>query len=112
MPTEVTAGGDTVGLRMPNHPLAIEIIHRAGGAIACTSANRSGKPPACDAKAVAKALGKDLDLILDGGVAPGGVPSSVIEIVDGDLRVLREGAIPGEHLRMTWSEILAGERSG
>lgn len=107
MPEIVTAGGPTVGLRMPNHPLAIEVIAKAGGAVACTSANRSGDPPALDAQGVSDALGPVLDLILDGGTAPGGVPSTVVAIDADRLAVLREGAIPAEHLRATWSQLLA-----
>jgi L-threonylcarbamoyladenylate synthase len=107
MPDEVTAGGSTVGLRMPNHPLAIEVIAKAGGAIACTSANRSGEPPACDAQTVADSIGVELDLILDGGVAPGGVPSTVVSIADGRLTVHREGAIAEENLQATWREFRA-----
>lgn len=104
MPPEVTAGGDTIGLRMPNHPLAIEVIAKAGGAVACTSANLSGEPPACDARTVAETIGQALDLILDGGLAPGGVPSTVVAIDGDELVIIREGAILEEHLSATWNE--------
>ena len=46
LPPEVTAGGDTVGIRMPDHPLALALLQRFGGAIATTSANKSDEPPA------------------------------------------------------------------
>jgi L-threonylcarbamoyladenylate synthase len=92
---------------MPNHPLAIEVIAKAGGAIACTSANKSGQRPARDAAEVADAIGSELDLILDGGVAPGGVPSTVVEFRDGEMIVHRDGAIPGDHIRETWRALLA-----
>lgn len=107
MPEAVTAGGKTVGVRMPNHPLAIEVIAKAGGAIACTSANLSGQPPARDAQEVASAIGSEVDLILDGGIAPGGVPSTVVEFIDGEPVIHREGAIPGDHIRETWRDLLA-----
>jgi L-threonylcarbamoyladenylate synthase len=94
---------------MPNHPLAIEVIAKAGGAVACTSANRSGQPPARDADEVATTIGADLDLILDGGVAPGGVASTVVAVEGVEIRILREGAIPGEHVRAVWRELLAGD---
>lgn len=112
MPVEVTAGGTTVGLRMPNHPLAIEVIERAGGSVACTSANHSGEPPALNAREVADILGTELDLILDGGGAPGGVPSTVIEVTDDGIRVIREGAIPSDHIRAAWQELKAGHARG
>lgn len=108
MPREVTAGGDTVGIRMPNHPLAIEVIAKAGGAVACTSANRSGEPPACDAQGVAATIGPELDMILDGGVAPGGVASTVVAVEGDNLRILRNGPIPAEHLMASWTELISG----
>jgi L-threonylcarbamoyladenylate synthase len=108
MPALVTGPDDTIGVRLPNHPLAIEVIDKAGGAIACTSANRSGEAPARTAEEVAEALGPTLDLILDGGQTPGGVPSTVIAVEGDTLRPLREGAIPFEHLLATWQELLRG----
>lgn len=107
MPDEVTAGTGTVGLRMPNHPLTIEVIERAGGAIACTSANRSGESPGITAEDVRSTIGPDLDLILDGGAAPGGVPSTVIAIKGDDLRLIREGAIAFAVVDAAWNELLA-----
>jgi L-threonylcarbamoyladenylate synthase len=108
MPSQVIGPGQTVGVRLPNHPLAIEVIERAGGAIACTSANVSGQPPARTATEVAEQFEEDLDLILDGGITPGGVSSTVVAFEDQDLVILREGPVPSEHLRETWREILAG----
>lgn len=108
MPSWVTAADGTVGVRLPNHPLAIEVIDRAGGAIACTSANLSGAPPCRAAADVAAVLGDQLDLILDGGITPGGVPSTVVAVRGNDLHVLRDGAIPSEHLLATWRELRAG----
>jgi L-threonylcarbamoyladenylate synthase len=108
MPALVTGPGETVGVRLPNHPLAIEVIDKAGGAVACTSANLSGHPPARSAREVAAALGPELDLILDGGLTPGGVPSTVIAVENDAIRILREGAVPSEHLLATWDELLRG----
>jgi L-threonylcarbamoyladenylate synthase len=108
LPRRALAPDGTVGLRAPNHPLALEIIERAGGAIACTSANRSGEPAAITAEDVAAALGDDVDLILDGGAAPGGVSSTVVGFAGADLRLLREGPIPLEHVRAAWAELRAG----
>ncbi len=112
MPDEVIGPGGTVGTRVPNHPLAIRLLERAGGALAVTSANRSGSVPACTAPEVAEALGDALDLLIDGGPAPGGVPSTVIAFTGDDLIVLREGAIPARELIGAWSRLAAtgGER--
>jgi L-threonylcarbamoyladenylate synthase len=109
-PKEVTAGGTTIGVRMPNHPLAIEVIAKAGGAVACTSANKSDDPPARDAGEVAAAIGPELDLILDGGAAPGGTVSTVVAIEGERLTVLREGALPSEQIQAAWAELLAAHR--
>ncbi|MGI8477240.1 MAG: L-threonylcarbamoyladenylate synthase [Thermomicrobiales bacterium] len=111
MPPEVLGDGHVIGLRVPNHPLAIEVIERAGGAVACTSANRSGLPPACSAHDVAEAIGPDLDMILDGGRCPGGVVSTVIGFTGDDVRVLREGVIPGGHVVCVWRTIVAGRQT-
>lgn len=111
MPAAVMGPGGTVGVRLPNHPLAIEVIEKAGGAIACTSANRHGAAPARSAAEVAETLGPELDLILDGGGTPGGVPSTVVALDGDDLRVLRDGAIPWEHLLATWSAMAGGAQS-
>lgn len=95
----------TIGVRMPNHPLALEVIDRSGGAIACTSANRSGEPPATCAEDVAATIGAEIDLTLDGGITSGGVPSTVVSLRDDGLDVLREGAISGNELSAVWAEV-------
>ncbi|MFM9108420.1 MAG: L-threonylcarbamoyladenylate synthase [Chloroflexota bacterium] len=102
------AGGRTVAVRVPDHFLAIEVIERAGGAVGSTSANRSGDPPARSAAEVLAQLPAGFDILLDGGVAPGGVPSTVVEAGPDGVRVLREGAIARETLEQAWREILAG----
>lgn len=108
LPDRVRGRDGTVGLRSPNHPLALEIITRAGGAIACTSANRSGDPAALSALEAAITLGEDVDLILDGGLAPGGVASTVAGFRGDEIRVFRDGPIAAEHLRAAWAELRAG----
>jgi len=108
LPTQVCGSDATVALRASNHPLALEVIERAGGAVACTSANRSGSPASISALEVAAALGNDVDLILDGGFAPGGVSSTVVGFHGDELRMYREGPIPLEHLLATWAELRAG----
>ena len=108
MPEEVVGPDRTVGARVPNHFLAVELIAKAGGALAATSANRSGHPPASNADDVERELGDRLDLLLDGGTAPGGVPSTVVAFRGDELIVLREGAIPREHLAAAWAEVVGG----
>lgn len=110
LPSHARGADGTAGLRAPNHPLALEIIARAGGAIACTSANRTGKPAAVTAGEAAAALGSAVDLILDGGEAPGRLASTVVGFEGDELRIFREGPIALEHLQATWNELRSGRR--
>lgn len=82
----------TVGVRMPAHPLALALLRRTGP-LAVTSANLSGQPNATTAGEVAAQLAGRIDLILDGGTTPGGVPSTVVDCTGTELRVLRVGPI-------------------
>ena len=84
---------DTIGLRIPDHPLALALL-RAGGPLAVTSANRSGGRSPRTAQEVFEAIGDQIDLILDGGTTPGGVPSTVVDCTSNPVKVLREGPIP------------------
>ncbi len=110
MPERVLGPHRTVGARVPNHFLALEIIERAGGAVAATSANRSGSPPAQIAAHVTEQLGAGIDLLLDGGRTPGGVASTVVGFAGDELVFLREGAIARDHLLASWRELAADER--
>ncbi len=101
----MTGGGDTVGLRMPAHPVALGLLEACGGALAVTSANRSGAPSLSDPAAVEAALGGELELILDSGETPGGRPSTVIALTAAGPTVLREGPIDAATLRAAWEEL-------
>ena len=89
----LTAGTDKVAVRIPGESFALDLVRKAGFPITATSANPSGVPPAEDAQAVLKYFGETLDLIVDGGQTPGGVPSTIIEIVKGEVKLLRKGRI-------------------
>lgn len=87
--------GDTRGtvmLRMPLHPVAIELL-RATGPMAVSSANISGQPPATTAQQAKEQLGANVQVYLDGGAAPVGEASTIIDVSGDRPRVLREGAI-------------------
>jgi len=100
--TLVLKTGDTwEGFRVPNHPVALAILKAAGGMLRVTSANMSGEPPALTAAAAVAALGPAVELAVDAGPAPGGVPSTVVRIADNRCAVLREGAIPGAEIAAT-----------
>lgn len=85
----------TVGLRVPDHD-APRALARAVGPLPTTSANRSGEPEARDADELEALLGNALDLILDGGIASGGLASTVIDATSDPVRILREGAISAD----------------
>ncbi|HHY89084.1 MAG TPA: threonylcarbamoyl-AMP synthase [Chloroflexi bacterium] len=82
----------TVGVRMPDHAFARELL-RAAGPLATTSANRSGGPNPLTADDVLEQLDGRLDLLIDGGRCPGGVPSTVVDCTGAEARILRQGAI-------------------
>jgi L-threonylcarbamoyladenylate synthase len=93
LPDIVTAGGDTVGLRIPDHPLALELLRLVAAPLAVTSANRSGQPPARTATDARAQLDGRVSLIVDGGPAPGGQPSTVLDLMAEPPRILRPGPI-------------------
>lgn len=86
------------GFRIPDHAVTLTLLRAAGGALRVTSANRSGAPPALTAHDAVKALGSSIDLVLDAGRTQGGSPSTVIQITESTLIILREGAIPGRDI--------------
>ncbi len=93
--TLVLPCGETFeGFRVPAHEGACELLVACGGVLRVTSANLSGEMPALSAVSALKEVGLEADLVLDDGVSPGGVPSTVVKVTkEGVLTVLREGAI-------------------
>jgi len=94
---EVLTPYPTVGVRMPDHPVALAFIKRTGP-LAVTSANLSGQPSATTAGEVLAYLRGRIDLLLDGGPTPGGVSSTVVDCSGPDLAILRQGPITLEEL--------------
>jgi len=93
VPDVITAGGPNVAVRVPDHEFALRLLHAAGGALATTSANLSGRPDPVTAKEVLGYLEGRIDLILDGGRCPGGIASTVIDLTATLPQVVRWGAI-------------------
>lgn len=93
VPREVTAGTGTVGVRLSPHPVAVGLVRALGAPVTAPSANRSGEPPPVTAAAVLAGLAGRIDLVLDGGAAPGGPPSTVLDVTVDPPRVLRQGAV-------------------
>ncbi len=88
----------TVAIRMPLHPVALELLKRTGP-LAVSSANLSGRPPATTADEALAQLGGSVAVYLDGGPGPGDVPSTIVNLTGAVPRVLRQGVIPVERLR-------------
>jgi L-threonylcarbamoyladenylate synthase len=87
-------GGDTVAVRVPDHPFLRELLRALGEPITGTSANRSGRPACRTAQEVEQELGDAVDLIIDGGPSAAGPESTVVSLTGSLPVVLREGAIP------------------
>lgn len=98
IPDEISAGLDTVGLRMPAHPLALALIKAAGVPIAAPSANRFTELSPTSADHVRKSLGDAVDLVLDGGSTPVGIESAVVSLAVSPPALLRPGMIPREEI--------------
>jgi L-threonylcarbamoyladenylate synthase len=91
------SSGPTVGVRIPNHPVARSLL-RLAGPMAVTSANLSGKANPCDAQEVQDQLGGRIALIIDGGRTPGGVPSTVVDCTRQEVLILRAGPISKDEI--------------
>jgi L-threonylcarbamoyladenylate synthase len=89
---DIIAPGNTIGIRMPDHPLALSLLGMSGP-LATTSANLSGASSPQTAQEVRTQLNRRIPLILDGGRTPGGVPSTVVSCTDKEPVVLRPGPI-------------------
>jgi L-threonylcarbamoyladenylate synthase len=98
IPDIVTAGLDTVALRVPDHPIPRAIANTLGAPITGTSANLSGNQGLANAADVRREFGDTIDFVLDGEDAPGGVASTIVDVSGDDLRVLRDGAVSREEL--------------
>src|SRR5581483_6654127 len=98
----------TVALRMPLHPIALEVLKQTGP-LAVSSANRTGQPSAMTALEAQQQLGDAVAVYLDAGPSLDNVPSTILDLTGTIPRVLREGAIPVDRLRSVASVITDGE---
>ena len=94
----------TVAVRMPLHPVALDLI-AATGPLAVSSANRSGSPPAVTAEDASEALGYDVEVYLDAGPSAAPVPSTIVDLTGDPPTVLRSGAIAPDALREVCPEV-------
>lgn len=98
LPSELTAGTKSVGVRLPDDDEVRSLVRACGGALTATSANPSSQPPARTAYDAKKYFGESVDLIVDGGNAMTDQPSTVVDASGREVKLVREGVI-------TWAEI-------
>jgi len=103
IPEAVQGGTGRVAIRIPDHRVAQGLAAAAGGALTSTSANRSGGSPPSTGEEVASALGDEVDLLLDGGSSPGGLPSTIVDVAGDEPLLLRTGAV-------AWDRVLESLR--
>lgn len=89
----ITGGGETVGLRMPDHPVALGVLRAFGGPLVCPSANLTGRRAAMSAADVLEDLDGRIDLVLDGGPTDDRTPSTVLDVTTSPAKLVREGKI-------------------
>jgi L-threonylcarbamoyladenylate synthase len=93
VPAELTAGTGTIGVRQPGHPVARALAAALGAPVTAPSANRTGEAPPTTAVEVLSVFDGRIDLVMDGGPTPGGLPSTVLDVTVDPPRVLRQGAV-------------------
>ncbi|HMF18363.1 MAG TPA: L-threonylcarbamoyladenylate synthase, partial [Gemmataceae bacterium] len=109
VPDAVTAGGDTVALRMPAHPVAMALLKAANIPIAAPSANRSTLLSPTRAEHVLRGLDGRIDLLLDARPTPGGLESTVLDVTTDPPRLLRPGLISPAELEAIIGPIIPNE---
>jgi L-threonylcarbamoyladenylate synthase len=105
IPSTVTAGKKTIGIRVPNHPIALALIRALGRPLATTSANISDKPSPTTVRGVKKYLNKKIDMILDSGKTKFGQESTVLDYTTSPPTLLRSGAIKAKTLEKLINKI-------
>ncbi|MDA8077631.1 MAG: L-threonylcarbamoyladenylate synthase [Nitrospiraceae bacterium] len=98
LPDLITAGTGKVAVRIPGPSFALDLVRSLPFPITATSANISGSPPASDPEDVLRYFDGMLDMLIDAGTAPGGRPSTIIEVIEGKIALLREGAVSYESI--------------
>lgn len=112
LPASPLAGPPSLAVRIPFHETLRGLLTKLGGALTATSANPSGQPPLVDPAEVATWLAGADTLVVDGGVLPGGLPSTLVAFEDGQARILRAGAFPPDRLPNRLAPRETGETTG
>ncbi|UCF31989.1 MAG: threonylcarbamoyl-AMP synthase [bacterium] len=92
-PGEITAGTSTIGVRIPGESFALELARAFGGLITATSANVAGQPPPRSPGEIDLETARGVDLVVDGGVTPGGLPSTVLDLTLAPPAIVRPGPL-------------------
>ena len=98
LPTELTAGTNSIGVRLPDDEGVRALVRVCGGSLTATSANISAQPPARTANEVENYFAKSVDLIINAGEVSATEPSTVLDLTGDEPRVVREGAVSREEL--------------
>ena len=98
VPDIVTAGQDTVGVRIPSGEIARKLVEMSGVPIATPSANITGEPSGTNLQEIKKKFEGKVDFFIDGGISELGLASTIVKVVDGKLQILRQGSITLEQI--------------
>jgi L-threonylcarbamoyladenylate synthase len=112
LPAVVVAGGETVGLRMPAHPVALGLLRAAAIPVAAPSANRSTRISPTTAEHVLAQLAGRIDAVLDGGPTPGGIESTVLDVTVTPATILRPGPLSARELEQALGVPIADRAAG
>jgi L-threonylcarbamoyladenylate synthase len=110
--SEVTGGRDTVGVRVPDHPVAFALLDAFGGGVAAPSANRFGRVSPTTAAHVRDDLGDDVRVVLDGGPARVGVESTIVDVTGDEPAILRVGGVSRARIESALGRSVAVRTSG
>jgi L-threonylcarbamoyladenylate synthase len=104
----VTGGQNSIGIRIPSHPMALQLLTAFGGGIAAPSANRYGRLSPTKPEHVRDELGEAVHVILDGGDSPIGLESTIVSCVNNEVRLLRPGFITRSQIQQVAGELTVG----
>jgi L-threonylcarbamoyladenylate synthase len=104
----VTGGQDSIGIRIPSHPMALQLLTAFGGGIAAPSANRYGRLSPTKPEHVRDELGDAVHVILDGGESPIGLESTIVSCLNNEVRMLRPGYITRSQIVQVVGDLVAG----
>ncbi|EFS21453.1 Sua5/YciO/YrdC/YwlC family protein [Fusobacterium gonidiaformans 3-1-5R] len=105
VPKIMISGGNTVGVRIPNHEMALSIIRASGGILPTTSANISGEATPSSYQELSEAIKRNADIVIDGGVCPVGEASTILDFTKDSIQILRLGAITKEEIEAVIGKI-------